>query len=357
MRLLKKIPLLIFATINLLMIVAMNFCAYTSCLPPQDEPQWSYMGLLFPVFLAANVCFVLFWLVFKWRWTLLPLVGMAFCASSIRAYLPINFPSEPPAGSIKVLSYNVMAFGKLRSTPWQENPILDYLLKSDADIICLQEASKRFVDNAIDSIEQYYPHHYEQLKADNYMVCLSKFPIDSVMEITYPTTSNYTFVYKIRLEKDTLLVINNHLESYRLSARDKEDYKSIIKNYKHPEENESELKYQNLTEKVTPHDSIRGMQTDSVAAFIEQNRGKYIVLCGDLNSSPISYAHHRLTQELDDAYTRSGNGPGISFHVGGMYFRLDHIMVSPNIKAYGAKVDNSIKDSDHYPIYSFIKLE
>ena len=68
-------------------------------------------------------------------------------------------------------------------------------------------------------------------------------------------------------------------------------------------------------------------------------------------------AADRLAEELDDAYTRSGNGPGISYHLSGMYFRLDHIFVSPNIKAYGAKVDNTIQDSDHYPIYCFINLE
>jgi endonuclease/exonuclease/phosphatase (EEP) superfamily protein YafD len=157
--------------------------------------------------------------------------------------------------------------------------------------------------------------------------------------------------------EDTLLVINNHLESYRLSLADREDYKSIIKNYKHPEENDSETKYLGLTEKIVGHDSIRGMQVDSVAAYVARNKGKHIVLCGDLNATPVSYVHHRLAEELDDAYTRSGNGPGISYHLSGMYFRLDHIFVSPNIKAYGAKVDNTIQDSDHYPIYCFINLE
>ena len=357
MRLLKKIPLFIFATINLLMIAAMNFCAYTSSLPPQDYPQWSYLGLVFPVFLAINVCFVLFWLVFKWKWTILPLAGMALCAGSIRAYFPINYPSEPPAGSIKVLSYNVMAFGHDQSTSWEDNHILSYLLESGADVICIQEGMKRLIDNALDSISQLYPYQDFRLVTDNYIACFSKFPIDSVMEITYPTKANHSFVYQMRIKGDTLLLINNHLESYRLSPNDKDDYKSIIKNYKHPEENDSETKYQGLTEKIAGHDSIRGLQVDSVAAFLEKNEGRSIVLCGDLNATPVSYVHHRLTSLLDDAYTRSGNGPGISYNRSGMYFRLDHIMVSPNIKAYGAKVDNSIKDSDHYPIYCFIKLE
>ena len=361
MKLLKKIPLFIFAAINLLMIVAMFFCAYTSCLPPQDKPQWSYFGLIFPVFLAVNVFFVLFWLVFKWKWVVLPLVGMALCASSIRAYFPINFPSEPPSGSIKVMSYNVMAFaedrGKATPDTWNENPVLKYLLASGSDILCLQEARKSFVDKAIDTISTIYPYYHYELETDNYIACFSKYPIESVTKIEYPTTTNHSYAYELRVGKDTLLLINNHLESYKLSPADKDDYKSIIKNYKHPEENESEMKYQGLTEKISPHDSIRGMQVDSVVAFVEKNAGRHIVLCGDLNATPVSYVHHRLTSVLDDAYTQSGNGPGISYNRSGMYFRLDHIMVSPNVKAYGAKVDNSIKHSDHYPIYCFIKLE
>ena len=357
MRLLKTIPLLFFIAINLLMIVAMNFCAHTSWLPPQDFSKWSYWGLMFPVFLAINVLFVLFWLIFKWKLILLPLAGMALCANSVRAYFPINFPSEPPAGSIKVLSYNVMAFGNDESTSWNENPIMRYLLGSEADIICLQEAKKRLVDDAMDSISSIYPYSHYQLENDNYVAFLSKFPIVSVKKIEYPSATNHSYAYEILVKEDTLLVINNHLESYKLTTEDTDDYKSILQNYKHPEQNDSETKYLSLTEKIANHDSIRGLQADSVAAYVERNQGRYIVLCGDLNATPISYIHYRLTNYLDDAYTRCGNGPGISYNKNRMYFRIDHILVSPNIKAYGTKVDNSIKHSDHYPISCFVKLE
>ena len=357
MRLLKTIPVLIFIAINLLMIVAMNFCAHTSCLPPQDYPEWSYWGLMFPVFLVVNVLFVLFWLIFKWKLVLLPLVGMAFCASSVRAYFPVNFPSAPPSGCIKVLSYNVMAFGSDKSAPWDENPIMRYLLGSGADIICLQEARKTLVDDALDSISSIYPYSHYQLENDNYVAFFSRFPIVSVTKIEYPTTTNHSYAYELQVEEDTLLVINNHLESYKLTPEDADDYKSILQNYKHPEENDSETKYLSLTEKIANHDSIRGLQADSVAAFVERNQGRHIVLCGDLNATPISYTHYCLTKHLDDAYTRCGNGPGISYNKNRMYFRIDHILESPNIKAYGTKVDNSIKDSDHYPISCFVKLE
>jgi len=355
MKLLKAIPMVIFIIINVVVIVALNFCAYTAWLPPHEHPQLSYFGLMFPAFLALDAAFVLFWLIFKWKLTLLPIVGMLLCADSVRAYLPLNFGGTPPEGSIKVLSYNVMAFGKKNVENWEENPILKYILDSGADIVCLQEAQKRLVDRALDSISKTYPYHFMNMKNDNYMVCLSKFPIDSLTEIDYENTTNHTFAYEVRVGDDTLVVINNHLQSYHLSDKEKSDYKSIIKNYKHPEENHSEEKYQSLTERLSVSDSIRSVHTDTLAALIAKYEGRRIVVCGDFNSTPISYPHHKLTQMLNDAYTRSGNGPGISYHRSGMYFRIDHILVSPNITAYGAKVDTSIKDSDHYPISCFIK--
>ncbi len=357
MRLLKKIPVIILIAVNLAVIAAMNFCAYSSCVPPQEQPGLSYFGLMFPVFLAGDVLFLLFWLIVKWRLALLPIVGMCLCAGSVRSYIPFNLPSAHPEGSIKFLSYNVMGFGERPKHPWQENHILHYLLESKADIICLQEAQKRFIDNAIDSISELYPYHHTELKNDNYIVCFSKFPIISTQSIDYPTKTNCSNAYEMLVGKDTLLVINNHLESYKLSKEDKADYKSIIQNYKHPESNHSETKYHSLTEKISQHDSIRGIQADSVAAYIARAPHRYIIACGDFNASPVSYPHNRLTERLNDAYTRSGNGPGTSYNRSGMYFRIDHILVSPDIEAYEAKVDKSINKSDHYPIHCYVKLK
>ncbi|MBQ3926629.1 MAG: endonuclease/exonuclease/phosphatase family protein [Bacteroidaceae bacterium] len=355
MKLLKKIPLFIFIAINLLFVVAMIFCAYTSMLPPQDYPKFSYFGLMFPVFLAVNILFVLFWLVFKWKCIIIPVVGMLLCAQSIRAYIPINVEVNPPAGCLKVLSYNVMSFGDDKSMPWEENPIVQYLAKSDADFICLQEATNSYVEKAFASLENLYPYRHIEKDPDSFVAFLSKYPIVSSKRIDYESINNCSIAYEVAVEGDTVVFINNHLESYRLSPEDKEDYRSIIRNYKNPEENHSETKYISLTEKLSMHDSIRGIQTDSLAKFIEGNKHRPMIVCGDFNTSPISYTHRRLTEYLNDAYTRTGNGVGNSYNRSGMYFRIDNILVSPDITPYGAIVDKSIKTSDHYPIFCFIK--
>lgn len=356
MRLLKFIPMMVFIAINLLVIVAMIFCALTAYLPPRHYSGVSYWGLAFPVFLVLDVLFVVFWLIFKWRLVALPLGGMLLCASSIRTYCPFNFVRDVPEGSLKILSYNTMSFGADYRGSLEENSVYLYIKNSGADIVCLQEAMKAKTDEMAEVLCDLYPYTSLRLVTDNYMVCFSKYPIIDCYIVEYPSDKNASYVYEVKVNDDTLLVVNNHLESYKLTSSDKDDYKSIIKNYRHPDRNDSDEKYQYLTSKLTPIDSLRGIQADSLAAFVERNEGKYLVLCGDFNASPISYPHYRLTRSLNDAYTRSGNGPGVSYNRSGMYFRLDNILISPNIKAYGAKVDNTIKASDHYPIYTYIKL-
>ncbi len=357
MKLLKTIPLYIFIAINLITIVAMIFCAYSSMLKPQEHVGLTYWGLAFPLFLAANVCFVLFWLIFKWKLTAMPLCGLLACVSYIRDYMPLNIPLDPPEGSLKVLSYNVMSFGKDYSTPLEDNEIFLYIKHSGADIVCLQEAMKAKSDRMAEILHDLYPYNSRNMVADNYNACFSKHPIIGCEKVDYPSQSNASYAYTIVVGADTLTVINNHLESYRLTTDDKDKYKSIIRNYSHPRSNGTEEKYESLTSKLAPIDSLRGIQADSLAAYVERKEGKYIIACGDFNASPISYPHWRLTRTLNDAYTRSGNGPGLSYNRSGMYFRLDNIMVSPNITAYKTEVDRSIKASDHYPIYSYVKLE
>ena len=50
----------------------------------------------------------------------------------------------------------------------------------------------------------------------------------------------------------------------------------------------------------------------------------------------------------------SGKGLGISYNQNKFYFRIDNILISPNLKAYNCTVDRSIKASDHYPIWCYI---
>lgn len=81
-----------------------------------------------------------------------------------------------------------------------------------------------------------------------------------------------------------------------------------------------------------------------------------IIICGDFNDTPISYAYNRMKKGLKDAYVSTAFGPGITYYEDFFLFRIDHIMYSDNIKAYQAGRDK-VKYSDHYPLKTYLKLE
>jgi len=355
MKKLNRLIRYIFVAINLIVVIAMIFSAYSCRLSPREVLFVSYWGMLFPFFCGAAIFFILFWLVFHRWFMLISIVGMAICGEAIRTFCPINLPSTPPDGSIKVLSYNVMGFARESTVPWEDNVIMDYIVRSQADIVCLQEGNNASMDVLHTIFDSIYPYIVvDALKPTLNAVLLSKYPVISSERVDYESASNGSYAHRLLIDGDTVLVVNNHLESYKLGNKDKDDYKTIIR---HPKDEENEERYESLVSKLQAANYIRAAQADSIVGFIERSGCRYVICAGDFNAPSLSYTHYRLTRQLNDAYTRSGNGVGFSYNKSGMYFRIDNILVSDNIRAYGARVDAYCDMSDHYPIYAWLKFD
>ena len=116
-----------------------------------------------------------------------------------------------------------------------------------------------------------------------------------------------------------------------------------------------ETESKKLIDKLSEYAKKRAPQVNAVAHYIDEHKGKSIILCGDFNDNPISYTHRTLAKRLTDCYVASGNGPGISYHRNGFYVRIDNIMCTSDWQPYGCTVDNKIKTSDHYPIICRLK--
>ncbi|MBR5440760.1 MAG: AP endonuclease, partial [Prevotella sp.] len=58
---------------NIATIVLMLLVGYSDRLNPVDFPRLSNIGLTFPLFLIINFGFLVFWLIFKKRWSLIPI--------------------------------------------------------------------------------------------------------------------------------------------------------------------------------------------------------------------------------------------------------------------------------------------
>lgn len=186
----------------------------------------------------------------------------------------------------------------------------------------------------------------------NKMGCLSRFPILSVEPVVYKSVTNGSFILRLKMESDTLVVVCNHLESNKLDAHDKEVYEGLLKS---PEEQNVKADGKYLLRKLADAAVIRAPQADSVAQAISRQSSKYLMVCGDFNDSPISYAHHTIGRGLTDAYREAGWGPGFSYNRNFLYFRIDHMFVNKSFRVLKCRVDNSISASDHYPLWCLVE--
>ena len=79
-----------------------------------------------------------------------------------------------------------------------------------------------------------------------------------------------------------------------------------------------------------------------------------IIICGDFNDTPVSYAYQKLGENKKDAFLESGNGIGASFNKIPT-LRIDYILIDKELTSSSFSTHQE-KFSDHRAISSTIKL-
>lgn len=361
MKQIKSIAVWSLLTMNAITGILLLISAFSPYISPVSHPYLSCSGLAFPIFLVLNLMFLVPWLLFRcYKCALVPLLFFALSIPAFREFCPFHFRSSViPSDSLKVLSYNVMSFnGDYKEDG--KNSILEYLKESDADIICLMEyqvinhknyLSQKDVDKALKAYRYHRIGSVGEKGCSNRIACYSKLPILGMERIKYESEANGSYLFKLKWGEDVLFLIANHLESNKLNKDDKDIYREMMHS---PESRTLKKGSKQLLKKLGAAAAIRAVQADSVHHRIEQLKGEKLIVCGDFNDIPLSYAHRTIAKGMTDAFKATGRGVGISYHENRFYFRIDHILCSPALKPYNCTVDRSIKDSDHYPIWCYI---
>lgn len=347
----KKFLLPLLPFVPLYVVVASQWVS------PREVAVAGLLGLLFPAALAVAGVGLLLTLVFAPKRVWLPLLGFVPAACAIRAYVPVNFPSPHPRGALKVMTYNTMNFGGYAADSLSGGYSLSKdVLAERPDIFCLQEAAPPSAAS-LPEIEAYFRqnggYHYRSHKIGaSHLAVGSKFRILS-SETVCRNGQNGAAAFRLRLpEGDTLLVVNCHLESMHLSHDERSDYHTMVKN---PDSLRLDSSMVAMARKLGRATRERAAQIDTIVSYLDAHPCKRVVVCGDLNDTPVSYAHRRLASRLTDAYAASGNGPGRSFARDAIYVRIDHLFCSSAYRPYGARIDRSLTRSDHYPLIVYLK--
>lgn len=353
--------------VNLFAATLLVLSAFSDHVAPHKGLVFAYLGLFFPFFCFFILCFAAYWLCLKkWKFLLVNVATVLICWGSIQRYFPIHFQTAklPAENVIKVMTYNVMSFAYQNHTKEAPNAILEYIAASDADIVCLQEYLETKSDNHLSASKirkalkmyPYYSTSFTNITPYNRsgLAVFSKYPISRSRPIKYESEGNGSSIHEITVNGKKIVLINNHLESFKLTSEDKSRYSAFIKNPG------SELLAGikgSFQQKLGPAFLKRAEQAVIIREEIEKAGPKadYILVCGDFNDTPISYAHRVIQGDLRDAFADSGLGLGVTYNRNIFRFRIDNILHSSNIKSFDCKVDK-VYYSDHHPVWCYLQL-
>ena len=338
---------------------------------PESFSIIAFFGLGYPIILAINLMFIVFWFFVKLRYSFISILFILLGWNHLGRLVQIGSSSEIALNNnrIKLLSYNIQNFVKENTSTTKyiedfknQQDIINFIAEQKADIICLQEVLydkedfKQFPDQLGDKFGCKYPY------SRNYY-SNRKNKIDALMIFTrYPIINKGYFEYldktigiycDIILENDTVRLYNLHLASIHF-RREEYDFISDITNQQNQEEFKTNTL--NVISKMNKAFIKRGYQTDIITPHISKSPFP-VIICGDLNDTPSSFAYREISANLKDAFTESGKGFGITY-AGKNFpaFRIDYIFHDARFKS-GNFQKHKIPYSDHYPISCYLVID
>lgn len=335
-------------------------------LPPGTFWFISFLGLLYPYLLIATITGLLISLLSKSKWAILSLIALLFSWQQITAlfaFHPSNgFTVNKEPSSLRVLSWNVSSWTENQSATdavgrmGLRDLMMDAVKEQDADVLCFQEffesyAPELFAAN-IPVLKQLGFNYYffsPYIRTMNGglaggLCIFSKFPItDTVFyQPQKGTNSEGIAVADIQFQNRPVRIINTHLESPRLK---KQEYGEVT------EVEESK----NVFGKIKRAYTKRKEEAELVRSIIDTSHYPVIV-CGDFNDVPNSYAYFKVKGNLQDAFLKKGFGIGRTFQYISPTLRIDYIFCDPKFKIQQfTKPD--YKYSDHYPQVADIRYQ
>lgn len=345
----KRVFATIMLIINFTLIIALIVSYSSVYISPDKFWEPSFFGMAYPFIFLANVLFIIYWLVVKPKKSLWSVLAVFAGFGFISRYVQFG-AQKLDSGGIKVMSYNVRHFEGYDENNAKENAkkIVDFLNSHNPDIICLQETRLRRnsifnLRNTVRNLSSIEHYHYARSSNTYGLVTMTRYPIIDMHEIRFENSGNMAISTDILIGKDTVRIFNVHLQSYNI---DPNKY-SIIESPGIDEEKDlKEVK--NIGGKLKRAFISRASQVRQVREKINETHYP-VIICGDFNDTPVSYAYQTMKGDFTDAFMNSGSGFGRTYIGKLPSFRIDNIFHSEQFESYNFQT-YGFKMSDHLPI-------
>lgn len=244
----------------------------------------------------------------------------------------VSFETDKPnTHSLRLVSWNAEGF-QLNKDTLQASAT--FIRNLHPDVICLQE---RPHDNLLhrDSISAVfgYPYWVFNSREDEVLnlAVYSRLPLSNMKEYYFPDSYNKVLQIDLQYNGTTIRLFNMHLQTTGMTPA--YEGKNNLQTYQ-----------LNAME--------RNRQAQLLADAIASSPYPVIV-CGDLNDTPISYAYRKLTDKLKDCFLEAGNGWGGTYQPVDNLFRIDYTLCSPELKTSAYRLYSN-RWSDHRIQYTIV---
>lgn len=238
---------------------------------------------------------------------------------------------ESPSHSLRLVSWNAEGF-QLNKDTLQASAT--FIRNLHPDIICLQE---RPHDNLLhrDSISAAfgYPYRVFNSREDEVLnlAVYSRFPLSNMKEYYFPDSYNKVLQIDLQYEGRTIRLFNIHLQTTGMTPA---------------------FQRNNLLHTYQLNARERNRQAQLLAEAVASSPYP-VILCGDLNDIPVSYAYRILTDQLDDCFLVAGSGWGGTYQPACNLFRIDYTLCSPQLKTSAYRLYSN-RWSDHRIQYTIV---
>jgi endonuclease/exonuclease/phosphatase family metal-dependent hydrolase len=356
---LRKILYKILLAVNSVFAFSLLLSYLAVIISPQTFALPAFFGLAYPYLLLINIILVIIWAMLLRFEALISVVIIAVGFTHFSNYIKFSKPSGNKLNTIKVLSYNVRLFNYFENNHGitSQKKIIQFLKTQKPDIICLQEfflLGNPKVEEAI-MVGALGGEYYTHLKVigsgknRSYgIVTFSRFPIVTRGEIIHKGSSSLSIYTDVLINKDTFRIYNNHLQSFRLMRMERSFINELT-----TDDKETMTEVKSLSVSLKKGFIKRASQAKVVKDHINKSPYPVIVL-GDFNDTPVSYAYTKIRKGLNDSFVNSGYGAGFTYRGNYPPNRIDYILYdNALVNSYFEII--KIKYSDHYPIISYFR--
>ena len=332
-------------------------------------------ALLLPFLLLLQIGFIVFWLMVKRKLAWIPVLTLLLCWNLLGAMFGVHpFLKNQPTNqsNFRVVSWNAHLFNFFENNGQLDEQMLQKAKDFNADVFAVQELVFSLDSSSPISLEKvrkrlgyqyvvaandraFGVHTNLKQKNERYhpfcVAIFSNYPILRWQKVQSLKEYNHTFLWAdVLVKTDTIRIFNIHLQSMHFA---KNDYEFI----EHIDQQDMETVQRNsrtILRKMKTAYLLRAGQAKDVKEELSKSPHPVIV-CGDMNDVPNSYAYQTISKNLYDSYTEKGWGIGRTFQFLSPTLRIDYILHSKELVLKQVQVVRP-SPSDHNPVIADFNL-